>query len=137
MLLAGSPASSIAEGSNTVCETLVRQRQVFSGEGEIPPPSFLQTWTVVMALGLLASLSSAREQPALKGKKEKLSHALGMDVGKQHPAAARVRRAGSEWHHRAERDARLRGGAPGDHVKTTSPWCIEISFSNSGLPSLA
>lgn len=43
MLLAGSAASSDSGGSNTVCETLVSQQQVFFGEGEIwrnPSPPF-------------------------------------------------------------------------------------------------
>ncbi len=40
-------------------------------------------WIVVLAGGLLASLSGAQEQPVLKSEKEKLSYALGMDVGRQ------------------------------------------------------
>ncbi len=43
----------------------------------------LLTWIIGVALGLLAGLSAAQEQPALKTDKEKLSYALGMNVGRQ------------------------------------------------------
>jgi len=40
-------------------------------------------WMVALGVGLLAGVAAAQEAPALKSEKEKLSYALGMDLGSQ------------------------------------------------------
>ena len=40
-------------------------------------------WIMVAGMGLLAGVAAAQEAPALKDQKEKLSYALGMDLGGQ------------------------------------------------------
>jgi FKBP-type peptidyl-prolyl cis-trans isomerase FklB len=40
-------------------------------------------WIMVLGVVLLAALTSAQEPPELKNEKEKLSYALGMDLGNQ------------------------------------------------------
>ncbi len=40
-------------------------------------------WTMAILAGLLAMSAAAQETPALKTQKEKVSYALGMDLGKQ------------------------------------------------------
>ena len=42
-----------------------------------------RTWIMILGLALLASQVSAQDQAALKNEKEKLSYALGMDLGNQ------------------------------------------------------
>lgn len=41
------------------------------------------TWTVIVAALLSAGVAAARQKPALTSDKERLSYALGMDVGRQ------------------------------------------------------
>lgn len=40
-------------------------------------------WMMVLGMGLLAGVSAPQDSPALKSQKEKLSYALGMDLGSQ------------------------------------------------------
>ena len=40
-------------------------------------------WMVTLGIGLLTGIAAAQDAPALKDQKEKLSYALGMDLGNQ------------------------------------------------------
>jgi FKBP-type peptidyl-prolyl cis-trans isomerase len=46
-------------------------------------PKTKLTRIAILGVGLLAAVASAQGQPALKGEKERLSYALGMDIGRQ------------------------------------------------------
>jgi FKBP-type peptidyl-prolyl cis-trans isomerase FklB len=43
----------------------------------------ISRWTMVLGMGLLAGTAVAQDSPALQSQKEKLSYALGMDLGSQ------------------------------------------------------
>jgi FKBP-type peptidyl-prolyl cis-trans isomerase FklB len=43
----------------------------------------ISRWTMVLGMGLLAGVAVAQDAPELKSPKEKLSYALGMDLGTQ------------------------------------------------------